>query len=120
VALTLASPVAPARAAAGGAAGGGGQEAAGCEGALESSVWYRCRKCRTPIFSEAMLEPHEEEKGQTAFEYRRLDPRVGGGLGCTSHFLHEKAQRGQGGYELLLLENSLEISKIFFFFFFFF
>jgi dual specificity phosphatase 12 len=59
--------------------------------APQPTVWYRCRKCRTPIFSGAMLEAHEEGKGQTAFKYSRRDVRGGNNSGCTSHFLNPDA-----------------------------
>lgn len=59
--------------------------------APQPKIWYRCRKCRTPIFSGSMLEVHEEGKGQTAFKYSRRDARAANVSGCTSHFLNPDA-----------------------------
>ncbi len=55
----------------GGGVDGGGGAGGGC--GQRSAVWYRCRKCRTPIFSAAMLEPHAEGEGQTAFKWGRRE-----------------------------------------------
>jgi len=76
----------------------GARTADGGEAGLPSSqprllsVWYRCRKCRTPIFSDTMLESHQEGKGQSAFKFGRRDARgTAANLGCTSHFLNPDA-----------------------------
>ncbi|EOD07245.1 hypothetical protein EMIHUDRAFT_58637, partial [Emiliania huxleyi CCMP1516] len=53
-------------------------------------VWYRCRKCRTPVFSAAMLETHEVGRGQAAFRYGKRDAAPDA-RGCTSHFLNPDA-----------------------------
>ena len=51
--------------------GKGGDGSDGALGAPRRDVWYRCRKCRTPVFSAAMLETHEVGRGQAAFRSAR-------------------------------------------------
>ena len=54
--------------------GKGGDGSDGALGAPRRDVWYRCRKCRTPVFSAAMLETHEVGRGQAAFRSARCQP----------------------------------------------
>lgn len=52
---------------------------------------YRCRKCRTQLFSEAMLESHAVGSGQAAFKpHKRGQPSTATPT-CTSHFLSSDA-----------------------------
>ena len=49
-------------------------------------VWYRCAKCRTTLFSEAMLETHEPGDGQASFKWSKRTASAAP-TECTSLFL---------------------------------
>ena len=55
--------------------------------------WYRCRKCRTQLFTADMLGTHEPGNGQMAFKARKRGSCSSSGTEmCTSHFLLQDAQ----------------------------
>jgi dual specificity phosphatase 12 len=55
------------------------------------TIWYRCAKCRTHLFSSAMLEEHEPGGGQAAFAWKKREAGAAAGPdGCTSHFLQSE------------------------------
>ena len=61
--------------------------------ATPASSWYRCRKCRTQLFTADMLGTHEPGNGQMAFKARKRGSCSSSGTEmCTSHFLLQDAQ----------------------------
>ena len=60
-----------------------------------NSPAFRCRKCRTPLFTASMLDFHEPGGGQMAFKPRKRGSAGHAATGadpCTSHFLLQDAE----------------------------
>ena len=59
-----------------------------------TSPCFRCRKCRTQLFTAAMLDSHEPGGGQMAFKPRKRGSAhaATGADACTSHFLLQDAE----------------------------
>ena len=73
-------------------------------------TWFKCKKCRAPLFTAAMLDIHEPGAGQAAFKPRKREARVVPD-GCTSHFLLSDAIEGDAGSRLTSIEGKLGCPK---------